>query len=150
MLAFTSLFFLLTYKIKHNLALWMESIILSVHVLYYEIIYGLQNRYFNFYKLIRSQTVPLVLFLSLLVVPYSSDLLLLDFLDEEFLGEAEALLAASGVSSSDRMSVMLSSSAETSDPGSAVVVVGGAVLLTVCGLHLRGPVSVVPDSKESK
>ena len=128
----------------------MESIILSVHVLYYEIINGLQNRYFNFYKLIRSQIVPLVLFLSLLVVPYSSDLLLLDFLDEEFLGEAEALLAASGVSSSDRMSVMLSSSAETSDPGSAVVVVGGAVLLTIRGLHLHGPVSFVPGNKVNK
>ena len=38
---------------------------------------------------------------SLLVVPYSSGLLLLDFFDDESMGEAEALLAASGVSSSD-------------------------------------------------
>ena len=39
-----------------------------------------------------------------------------------FLGEAEVLLAASGVSCSDRTSVMLSSPAGTGDPGSAVVV----------------------------
>ena len=78
---------------------------------------------------------------------YSSDILLLDFLDEESLGEAEVLLAASGVSSSDRMSYMLLSPG-TGDPGSATVVVGGAVLFAIRGLHLHGSVSVVPDSKE--
>ena len=67
---------------------------------------------------------------------------------DEALGEAEALLAASGVSSSPRMSVMLSSPAGTGDPVSAVVVVGDAVLLAIRGLRRRGPVSVVPDSNE--
>ena len=48
------------------------------------------------------------------------------------------------------MSVMLSSPAGTGDPGSGVVVVGGAVLLAIRGLRRHGPVSVVPDSNESK
>ena len=108
------------------------------------------GEYFNCDKRIRSQILPLGIFLSLLAVPYSSDLLLLDFLDDESLGEAEALLAASGVLSSDRMSVMLWSPAGTGDPGSGVVVVGGAVLLAIRRLHRHGLVSVVPDSNESK
>ena len=61
-----------------------------------------------------------MLLLSLLVVLCSSDLLLLDFLDEESLGEAEVLLAASRVSGVDRMSFMILSPG-TGDPGSAVV-----------------------------
>ena len=108
------------------------------------------GEYFNLEKIIRLQSLPLGLFFSFLYVTYSKHLLLWDFLPDEALGDADALRAASGVSISDRMSVMLSSPAGTGDPGSGVVVVGGIVLLAIHGLRRCGPVSVVPDSNESE
>ena len=44
------------------------------------------GEYFNLINQSGRKILPLVLFLSLLVVPYSSDLLLLDFFDDEFFG----------------------------------------------------------------
>ena len=77
---------------------------------------------------------------------YFSDRLLLDVLADESFGEEE-LFWASGVSSPDNISPILSS-AGTGDNG---FLLGGAVFVAIRGLRLFGPpFSSFPDPDEKK